>query len=176
MAHEIVKKKILVSQFPTIVEGGPTAGGLVDFNATGDKFSYAPVRPAKIWRFGIIVKTAMNPDAGGFDLALDLRPTVGSDTSRVEKVVLNRADAELVAAGGIVYKDVVLAVAESEVTGLSATTNKVNVGPDGPLDVSPGQEVVLEVTNAVGAASDGYVWMEVSEDGFDISDANVTAD
>ena len=176
MAHEIVKKRIIESVFPTIVQGAPAAGGFVDFNATGDKFAYAPKRPAKVWRFGIQAAAALDPDAGGFDLALDLRPTMGSDTSRVEKVVLNRADAETVAAGQIVYKDVVLAVAESSVTGLSAISNKVNVGPDGPLDVSPGQEVVLEVTNALGAAGTGIVWMEVSEDGFDIGDANVTAD
>lgn len=172
MAHEVVKKTYAISQFPTIVEGGPVAGGLVDFNATGDKFSFAPVSKIQVWRFGIIVKTAMNPDAGGFDMALDHRVTVGSDVGRTEKAVLNRADAELVAAGKIAYKDVVLAVAAT-VAGDGST---VNVGPAGPLEVNPGEEVVLEVTNAVGAASDGYVWIEYSEGAFDKSDADLIVD
>lgn len=172
MAHEVVKKTYAISQFPTPVEAGPAAGGLVDFNATGDKFSFAPVSKIQVWRFGAIIKTAMDPDAGGFDLALDHRTVVGSDTGRTEKAVLNRADAETVAAGKVLYKDVILAVAEAT----AGDGSKVNVGPAGPLEVNPGEQIVLEVTNAVGAASDGYVWIEYSEGAFDKSDADVIVD
>lgn len=166
--HENLNKIIAISQFPTIVEGAPAAGGLVDFNATGDKFSIAPVAPIDIVRFGIIVKTAMNPDAGGFVLALDYRPTVGSDTNRVQKDVLTRADAELVAAGGIVYRSPELPVAASAVSGAPGIGGQsVYVGPSGPVRINPGEEAVLEVTNAVGAASDGYVFIEYIQHGVD---------
>lgn len=164
--HDLLRRVRHVSTLitPTGVNGGP-----VDFNATGDKFIYTPASKSEIYRFGFIADAAMDPDAGGFVLALDWRPTAGSDTDRVEKATITRADTETVAAGKLVYADVVIAVAQA--TGVDGSL--VNVGPSGPLVVMPGEQAVVEVTNAVGAAATGYIFIEVMELAFDKSDDDV---
>lgn len=164
--HDLLHRVRLVSVLPT-----PTGanGGPVDFNATGDKFIYTPACKAEVYRFGFIADAAMDPDAGGFVLALDHRITAGSDTGRTEKQTITRADAETVAAGKLVYADVIIPVAQAaQVDG-----SLLDVGPSGPLVVMPGEQVVIEVTNAVGAASTGYVFLEVMELAFEKSDADV---
>ena len=170
MSHELVQKEWAVSFLPT-----PTGanGGPVDFNATGDKFIFTPVAPVDIYRFGFVTIEAMDPDAGGFVIALDKRITVGSDTGRTEVVTITRADADTVAAGKVVYKDVILPVAQA--TGDDGVS-LVNVGPSGPLSLVPGDEAVIEVTNAVGAVSTGYVWIEYAQHGFNISASDVISD
>ena len=172
MSHELVQKRYVQSVFPTPVEAAPAAGGLVDFNATGDKFTFAPPCPVEVYRYGYTTFTAQDPDAGGFVLSLDFRPTVGSDTNRVEKDTLTRADAQTSAAGRVVFRDVKIPVAQA--TGADGSV--VNVGPAGPLHVRPGEEVVLEVTNANGAASTGYVWIEYAEQGFALPSTVTVAD
>ena len=149
---------------PTGVNGGP-----VDFNSTGDKYIYTPCGPIEIYRWGFITDVAMDPDAGGFVIALDHRITAGSDTGRTEKATITRADAETVAAGKLVYGRVEIPVAEA--TGVDGS--KVNVGPNGPLRVNPGEQAVIEVTNAVGAASTGYVFIEYADLAFEKADADV---
>lgn len=151
--HELLTKRFDVSVLPTPTG---TAGGPVDFNATGDKFIITPAAPIDIYRYGAVFDAATDPDAGGFVLALDWRPTAGSDSSRAEIMTLTRADAETSAAGTGIYGKVVVAVAQA--TGSDGSL--VNVGPSGPLEVDPGEQAVIEVTNAVGAASTGYVWVE----------------
>lgn len=149
---------------PTGVNGGP-----IDFNATGDKYIYTPCAPIDVYRWGFITDAAMDPDAGGFVLALDHRITAGSDTGRTEKATITRADAETVAAGKLVYGRVEIAVAET----VAVDGSKVNVDPAGPLRVNPGEQVVIEVTNAVGAASTGYVFIEYADLAFNKADADV---
>lgn len=167
MSHEIIHKQTIYSVFPTPTGG---AGGPVDFNATGDKFLFAPAQPIDVYRYGFITIEAMDPDAGGFVIDLDLRPTVGSDTSRANIETITRADADTVAAGKIVYKDVILAVAaaagDDSLGGATVQTSTLNVGPTGPKHVTPGQELVIEVSNAVGAASTGYVFIEYAVQGW----------
>lgn len=164
--HDLLRRERHVSTLitPTGVNGGP-----VDFNATGDKYIYTPASPSDIYRFGFITDAAMDPDAGGFVLALDWRPVAGSDAGRLEKQTITRADAETVAAGKLVYADVIIPVAQA--TGIDGSL--VNVGPAGPLHVRPGEQAVIEVTNAVGAASTGYVFVEVMELAFEINDDDV---
>lgn len=178
MSHELVHKKTIFSTLPT-----PTgsAGGPVDFNATGDKLLFAPAQPIEVYRFGFQTIEAMDPDAGGFVIALDIRPTIGSDTSRTEVETITRADADTVAAGKVVYKDVIIAVAaaagDDTLTGGATTqTSTLNVGPSGPKHVMPGQEIVIEVTNAVGAASTGYVFIEYAELGWALPNTTAGTD
>lgn len=168
MGHELLQKRIAVSVLPT-----PTgaAGGPVDFNATGDKFILTVPVPILIYRWGFITIELMDPDAGGFVLELDKRVTVGTDTGRVNLTNITRADADTVAAGSVVANEVVLPVAEAAgddtlTGGATPQTSVVNVGPNGPARIEPGEEVVVEVTNAVGAASTGYVWIEYAQLGF----------
>lgn len=164
--NDLLRRVRLVSVLPT-----PTgaAGGPVDFNATGDKYIYTPATIAHVYRWGFITDAAMDPDAGGFVLALDHRPTAGSDTGRTEKATITRADAETVAAGKLVYGNVVISVAQAA----QGDGSLLDVGPSGPLEVRPGEQVVIEVTNAVGAASTGYVFLEVMELAFEKADADV---
>jgi hypothetical protein len=181
MAHELLQKRFVTSQFPTQVEDAPAAGGVVDFNATGDKFGFQVIVPIDVYRFGIITNAAMDPDAGGFVLALDKRVLVGSDAGRVEIDVLTRADAQTVAQGKVVAREVIVPVAQANgddtlAGGVTDQTSVVNVGPNGPARFVPGDELILEVTNAVGAASTGYVWFEYAELPFDIAAADVIRD
>lgn len=169
MGHELLQKRIAVS---TLIDPAGVNGGPVDFNATGDKFILTMPVPILIYRWGFITIAAMDPDAGGFVIALDKRITVGSDTGRVELTNITRADADTVAAGTVVANEVVLPVAEAAGDDALAggaghpQTSVVNVGPNGPARIEPGEEVVIEVTNAVGAASTGYVWIEYAQLGF----------
>lgn len=167
MADNVVGRRTIVSVLP--VPTG-TAGGPVDFNATGDKFILTPAVPTDIVRFGAILDSAQDPDAGGFVLALDHRPTAGSDTDRTEEATITRANADVSAAGDVLYNNVNAAVAQATAVDGSL----VDSPSEGPLRVNPGEEAVIEVTNANGAASTGYVFLEVIEYGFDIGLDNVT--
>jgi len=162
--HDLLRKNMAVSTLitPTGVNGGP-----VDFNTTGDKFILTPAAPIEIYRWGIATIELMDPDAGGFVISLEHRPTIGSDVGRTVAATITRADAETVAAGALVFNEVVLAVAQA--TGVDGSL--VNVGPAGPLRVNQGEEAVVEVTNAVGAASTGYIWIEYVQLPFDATDA-----
>lgn len=152
--HDLLNKRYIVSVLPDPTN---TAGGPVDFNTTGDKFILSLPHPIDIYRFGFITIGLMDPDAGGFQLDLDKRIAVGSDSGRVSPVAsIFRADADTVAAATVVYVDVTLPVAAA--TGADGSI--VNVDPAGPVRINPGEEAVLEVSNAVGAASTGYVWIE----------------
>ncbi len=146
--------------------------GPVDFNAIGDKFIFTPAAPVDIYRWGYVTYEAQDPDAGGFVIALDKRITAGSDTGRVEQATITRADAEVTGAGKEVYNRVVLPVAEV----VSGDGSKFNVGPNGPLHLSPGEEAVIEVTNAVGAASTGVVFIEYADLAFEQADTDAIAE
>lgn len=155
--HDLLNKRIYVSDFAT-----PTgSNGPVDFNATGDKFMIRRPAPFDVYRWGITTIALMDPDAGGFQIDMDKRVTVGSDSGRVTDAggFIFRADADLIAAGTNVYIDVKLPVAAA--TGSDGSV--VNVDPAGPLRVNPGEELVVQVSNAVGAASTGYIWVEIAE-------------
>lgn len=149
---------------PTGLNGGP-----VDFNATGDKYIVTPCAPIDIYRWGYITDTSQDPDAGGFVIALDHRPTAGSDTGRTEKATITRADAETAAAGKLIYGRV--EIVNAEATGVDGS--KTNQGPSGPLRVNPGEQAVIEVTNAMGAAATGYVFVEYADLAFEKADADV---
>ncbi len=154
--HEYLSTRTVVSVLPT-----PTgaAGGPVDFNATGDKFIFTPAKPSKIVRWGLIFIDAVDPDAGGFVLALDYRPTAGSDTNRSEEATITRANADTSAAGAVIYNEVTRTVASS----VEDDGSTLNVAAEGPLLVIPGTEAVIEVTNAAGVTATGYVWIEYLE-------------
>lgn len=168
MSHELVQKRRVYSIAPIhLYETVVTDLGLVNLNSTGDKFSIAPAVPIDIYRFGYITAQSQDPDAGGFQLDISLRPTAGSDTNRsATKASIFRADAQVVGAGKVVYRDVIIPVAEATVTGPGGTLNKVNVGPAGPLHVRPGEEAVLAVSNAMGVAATAKLFIEYVEHDF----------
>lgn len=152
--HDLLNKRVVVSILPSPLG---TAGGPVDFTATGDKFIFTPALPADVYRWGIITNALLDVGAG-FVAALDHRPTAGSDTNRVEKDTITvSAD---VAAGQVVYSQAIGADADGEV-GEDGTVRYV--APTGPVEVNPGEELVIEVTNAADTAGTGYVFIEYVE-------------
>lgn len=103
------------------------AAATLDLTSTGDKARYAPGLSPVIVRGVVIQLNAIPGDAGV--VKGDKRPTFGSDTSRGDGdvFVLNMTTSH--AAGNSVYK-----------MGLNATLN-------------PGQELVIEVTDASAAVN-----------------------
>ena len=151
--HDLLNKRTVVSTLPTPTgtEGGPVA-----FTSTGDKFIFTPAMPCDVYRWGLITDALLDVGAG-FTIALDWRPTAGSDTNRAQKdTIVKTAD---VAAGQVLYSEAVGAVAQA--TGSDGSL--VDVAPAGPVEVDPGEELVIEVTDAADTAGTGYVWIEYVE-------------
>lgn len=154
MTSVALHKKVVVSVAPTPTDA---ALGPVAFTSTGDKFIFTPAKPVDIYRYGFVTNALL--DVGvTFILALDWRPTAGSDTNRAEKATITTGTTDQ-AAGKMGYRDIILPVAAAT----AGDGSTVNVGPDGPLEVDPGEEVVIEVTNAADTAGTGYVWIEYVE-------------
>lgn len=179
MSHELLHKQFLVSRFVSgASEDSPADGGPVAFTSTGDKFYVAPAVPIDIYRWGIITQDLLDVGAG-FTISMEFRPTVGSDTDRAAKQTIDRTTD--VAAGTVLYRDVILAVAQASgddtLTGGTTTqTSLLNVGPAGPLHVRPGEEVVFEVTDAADTAGTGRIWVEYVESDFALANAVTTSD
>lgn len=105
----------------------------VDLTSTGDVALWAPAFVAHIVRGAAIALNATPGDAGV--VKFDLRPTVGSDTSRTDGTVatINLATTHTFTAG-------------------SAQPVVYHI-PSSPVTVYPGQTVVAEVTDASASAS-----------------------
>ena len=178
MSHEIIHKRIEVSRFVSgASEDAPADGGPIAFTSTGDKFYILPAAPIDVYRFGLITQDLLDVGAQ-FTLPLDHRVLAGSDVGRTEVATLSTGTVD-VAAGKVVYKDVILPVAEATQAGhLSSLSpgTKQNVGPTGPLHVRPGEEVVIEVTDAADTAGTGRVWIEYAAQGFAQPNAVVGTD
>lgn len=121
-------------------------------NATGDKFTFTPAKPVDVVRWGLIATVAMT---GSAVVALDHRPTAGSDTGRVDGAVdANGVDT----AGGTIT------------AGAVAQGKGVYHNLSSPLRVDVGEEVVVQVTTAAGAGS-AVPFVEYIERPF-VGDAN----
>ena len=106
----------------------------VALNSTGDKFTFTPAKPVDIVRWGLVSTVAVT---GSPVVALDKRPTSGSDTGRVDGSTSNGVDT----AGGNMSPGAV-----SQGKGVYHNLSS-------PLSVDPGEEAVLQVTTAAGAGS-----------------------
>ena len=179
MAHDLVRKQYKVFDFNSL--NGTDGWGDQDFNGTADLAVFTAVCPVEIYKFGYVTTSSQDPDAGGFQLDLDRRPLTGSDSGRVLVDSIVRVDANVIAQGKVVYKEVIVPVAQAAgddtlTGGVTSQTSVVNVGPSGPLRLAPGEQAVLEVSNAVGAASTGFLFIEYAELGFEKAHANVILD
>ena len=133
----------------------------VDFTTTGDKWVLTPARPINIIRWGIVADALIDVGAG-MVVALDFRPTAGSDSGRVNGATSSGRDTAGgtlstgttdVAAGSGSYRDLVPVAA----SGLSAT----GTGEYGGFQVDPGEQAVFEVTDAADTAgSSGVLFVE----------------
>jgi hypothetical protein len=179
--HDLLRKTVKIQEFNSL--NGTDGWGDQDLNAAADVMVIGGVNPIEIYRYGYLLTSAQDPDAGGFQLDLDFRPTAGSDAGRVNSDLLLRTDTQVVAAGKVVYKDVIIPVAEAAGDdtlsfggGTTPQTSLVNVGPSGPLRVEPGQQAVLEISNANGAVATGFVFVEYADLPFNPGHANVIKD
>lgn len=166
MSHDLIQKVFKVSDFVT-----PTgANGPTDFNAATDKFLLTPMAPVDIYRFGFIMNSTAATPTGNFDIIIDKRPTAGSDTARTTISTLRRTNAQgSIVPGTLYFHDIVVPVAATVVPvgapGFSGQQYNTRVG-GGPLHIRPGEEAVIKVNSAFGAAATGYVFVEYAQKGF----------
>lgn len=153
--HDLLNKRTVISVAPTPTDA---ALGPVVFTSTGDKYIFTPANPIDVYRWGLITNALLDVGAG-FVLALDFRPTAGSDTNRVEMSTISTGTTD-VAAGKMVYNQAIGADNDGE-TAEDGTLR--NVAPTGPIECDPGEELVIEVTNAADTAGTGYVFIEYVE-------------
>ena len=128
------------------------------FVTTEDKVAWAPTHPVDIVRWGYVVDTVLGDTT--LVAALDFRPTIGSDTNRVNGATNSTTFIDT--AGGVLTAVVATAVGKGEFH---------NVNP--PLQVDPGEEVVIELT-AAPASGNGFWFIEYEVQPF-VGDTNVTA-
>ena len=117
-------------------------GTPVSVASTGDKFIYTAHEPIEIVRWGLLVTTTVVVGTGS-TFALDMRPTLASDTNRVEGAL---ADGTLMTTG-------TTDVAAGDIFCMNCT----------PIVLEPSQQVVLAVDNAPDSAGIGYaiIWYRV---------------
>ncbi len=125
--------------------------------SAADVGDFTPVVPIDIIRWGYIVDQTILDVGAGFTLALDHRPTAGSDSGRVEiDTIVRTSDLAL---GKGVVKELVLPVAQ--VTAEDGSLR--DVSGTGPFQVDPGEEIVFEVTDQADTNGDITVWFEYYE-------------
>lgn len=120
-------------RFAAANTGDPT----IDATTTGDKVHCYITFRCVVVRFGVLLNAAPG-DAGAIDF--DKRVLYASDTGRVDKAVgtINLTTSH--AAGNIVYKD-----------------------PTAQVELAPGDEVVVEVTDASAAVTEARAFLIVRE-------------
>lgn len=107
--------------------------------STGNKLTASPGQPMDFIRFGAIFTVAGG--SGSLVLAIDKRVTAGSDTGRVE-------------------------VATMTVTAAQATAGSVHTLDISPLEIDPGEEVILEVTTGLTSAGTAILFAHAQPRGF----------
>lgn len=144
-----------------------STGGANEFESAADTTAiFRPSTPVTVFRWGF-----MNSDDGIIDVgttmivALDWRPTAGSDTGRVELSTITTGTTD-VAVGTGLYSEFgaveIGGVLPAATTGVDGST--VHAALSGswqdntvlgyPIKVNPGEELVFEVTNAADTNAD----------------------
>lgn len=143
--------------------------GSATLTTTGDKMTITPALPIAIKRYGITGITTAIDDAS-FTLALDHRPTAGSDSDRTEEATLSPSGTGEVEAGDELAGRVVRSTSQTTATDGSTVEDP----PSGPLVVNPGEQAVLEVTDASNTTGAGTLFVEYFQLPFDGTLADVT--
>jgi hypothetical protein len=141
-----MKHKFAVLDLATAVGGAPA----VNFAAAADTVYITPATPIKIVRWGLVVTSLLDVGAG-FIAALDFRPTAGSDTDRVNGSVAAGVDT----AGGTITTTADVAAGAGLYHELST-----------PLEILPGEQGVIQITDAADTAGTGLFWVEYEEEPF----------
>lgn len=170
MAHELIQKRWYIPQHvlemftTTDRASGPS---VLTATANDKKLIFAPTVPIDVYRFGVLVTTTLGGTAG----RLDLYHYPNYDLSTGRLLIASATLGSLYAAGKMVYRDVLVAVAaaageDSLSGGVTSQTSTINVDPTGPLTVLPGQAVGIELGVVVAAAGQGHLFIEYAEKGF----------
>lgn len=166
MSHDLVQKRVMVSQ--TILENLTTNRneGPIDFTATAAdiKFAFAPGVPIDVLRFGVIAKTLIDVGAGMI-LTLSKTAVLTDLSSPTAYATLSTGTTDIAANKGL-YRDVATAVAQSSVAGLGGDNTYVNVKPLGPMEVNPGEAVTITLTDVADTAGTGWLFIEYVEKPF----------
>jgi len=101
-----------------------------NLTSTGDKLVFSPTFPVDVYRYGVIITTDVAA-SNNVIIALDKRPVVKSDTGRVElsRFEITAAESGNADAGDLYYKEIA------------------------PVQVNPGEELVVEVVDAATAGA-----------------------
>lgn len=164
MMNELLQTRVVESFSATT--GG--ANGPVVLTTTGDKFVFAPKAPIRVLKWGFLINAvALDTTGANLIMALDHRPTAGSDTNRAEKDTLT------IAATNVAYTLGKGAYRDPYVASTVASTPSSMPSGGGPLGftqsiasgqqqitVKPGEELVIEVKTGAGAAGQGQVFIE----------------
>ncbi len=116
----------------------------VNWAVTEDKYSFAPAMPIAIVRWGTINNSTTVVGSGKF--TCDLRPTAGSDSSRVTGSIASGVDTQ----GGTLTM-AATAAGKGNYHNLSQ-----------PMIVCPGQEVVF-ATSTGATSGTGFIWFEYAK-------------
>jgi len=109
-----------------------------NMTSTADVATFTPSTEVEVYEFGVVITTDLTA-SDNLIIAADLRTVAGSDTGRGNGDVGTLTIAAG-SSGGIDAGDVIMC------------------RPSAPVAVSPGEEVVIEVTNAVAAGA-GYCFV-----------------
>ena len=128
--------------------------GQVALDSTGDKYSFVPGKPTRIYRVAVIATTAVTYGTG-LTVKGDLQPTAGSATGRGDADVFEITSPAAFAQGEGIYKQV-------GTPGTPGAGAVAAVGGTTGFLVLPGQAVVFEVSAAM-TAGDGHIVLHVDE-------------
>lgn len=147
--------------------------GAVDLNAVADTViavtAVPTVVPSDAYRFYLVPNANLDVVTDNFVIALDWRPTPGSDTGRFEIARITATPTQDLTLGQVYYADAIINVAAAagedalEPSFPDMPRSTVNVDPIGPGLLNPGGQFVVEVINAAGNAGTGTVVVEVVE-------------
>lgn len=125
----------------------------IDVATAEDKVFWAPARPVNIVRWGFIMDVPLDVGTALVAHELDLRPTIKSDTDRVEGAT--DSDGVDTAGGSITLPATDIAAGKGVFH---------NVSPK--LLVDPGEEVVIQCSVAPDTSGDAFYFIEYEQEPF----------
>lgn len=144
------------------LQSSDTLAAGITITTAEDKVSWAPARPVNIVRWGFIVDTLLDVGAALVAHEMDLRPAVGSDTSRVNGAT--DADGVDTAGGSITLPATDIAVGKGVFHDVSPK-----------LLVDPGEEVVIQCSVAPDTGGTGFYFIEYEQEAFHSGGSPATA-
>lgn len=122
----------------------------IALDSTGDKFTFTPSFPIEIVRWGLIADALVDVGAGAV-VKLDFRPTAGSDTGRSD----GSPAAETTPTGTPRN----ISTSTDDIAAGKVANVELNTPASPPFQVNPGQQVVVQVTDAADTAGTAIAYI-----------------